>query len=124
MRYNFVTRYTTEPFKGEKNNGQYLVDPTGYIPAKRQIENMLFAGRSLDQSRIEDYDFRKGDKLEYREEFDLRSPDADFTTADKLLQNIAGRQDAAKAESGSDNPSGTGDSIPADGGIGSDGKSE
>lgn len=123
MRYNFVTRYTTEPFKGEKNNGQYLVDPTGYIPAKRQIENMLFAGRTLDQSRLEDYDFTKGDKLEYREEFDLRSPDADFTTADKLMQNIAGRAAESKADTGSDNPSGDGAST-SDGGNGSDGKSE
>lgn len=96
----FRTQYNYVPEEGERLSQEIMIDPTGYIPAKRQIENMLYAGAILDQTRLGDYDFRDGEELEYRKEFDVRRPDFDRVDASNMLQQLQTSGQGA-AESGS-----------------------
>lgn len=51
-----VSQFNFDPegVKGEVNSGELVVESAGYIPAKVQIERLLFAGQRLS-------DFRKGE---------------------------------------------------------------
>lgn len=121
MIYSFYTRFNTKPFVGERNNGEYLIDPTGYIPSKRLIENMIYAGQALDLSRSEDYDFKGGDDLEYRKVFDLRRPDVDVSEFNGILRSIEDVSTVEGDSSVSESTSVRGDSIPesgSDSGVG------
>lgn len=121
-KVKFKTQYTCEPFAGEHIGPEYCIDPTGYIPAKRQIENMLYAGQILDQSRLEDYDFREGEKLEYRKEFEVRRPDFDRVDASNFLSELHPSGEAAAA-AGSDDGKSSDSPVP-DSGFGESGAAE
>jgi len=45
---------------GEEMSDEDLVETSGYIPAKIQIENLIMAGRRLDVYREEMYDYPDG----------------------------------------------------------------
>lgn len=114
----FKTQYTSVPSEPELISDEYCIDPTGYIPPKRQIENMLYAGSILDQSRKEDYDFNGDEQLEYRKEFDVRRPDFDRVDASILMSELHPSGEASadtgpdygKSSESSVSDSGSGDS--------------
>lgn len=118
----FRTQYTCEPFTGEHIGDEYCIDPTGYIPPKRQIENMLYAGSILDQSRKEDYDFNGDEKLEYRKEFDVRRPDFDRVDASIFMSELHPSGEAAAATGSDDGKSS--ESPVSDSGSGDSGVTE
>lgn len=118
----FKTQYNSEPFSGEVIGPEYCIDPTGYIPPKRQIENMLYAGLILDSSRKEDYDFNGDEKLEYRKEFDVRRPDFDRVDATAIVSELYS-SGKASADSGSDDGKSSESSV-SDSGSGDSGTTE
>lgn len=118
----FKTQFTCEPFTGEHIGDEFCIDPTGYIPAKRQIENMLYAGAMLDQSRKEDYDFSGDDELEYRKEFDVRRPEFDIVDAGNLMSELHSSGEVA-ASAGSDDGKSFDPSV-SDSGSGESGTAE
>lgn len=118
----FKTQYNSVPFSGEVIGPEYCIDPTGYIPPKRQIENMLYAGAILDQSRREDYDFNGDEKLEYRKEFDVRRPDFDRVDASVFMSELLASGEVA-SDSGSDNGESSEPSV-SDSGSGDSGTTE
>ncbi|QCS36895.1 hypothetical protein [Tortoise microvirus 21] len=60
--YYFSTHYDWMQREGEINCGETIVDPSGYIPAKNRIENLLRAGERLDAYRRELYDYGADDE--------------------------------------------------------------
>lgn len=52
----FATQFDRPETKYEKGGGKKITEQAGYIPAKIQIENMIFAGQRLNASRAEMFD--------------------------------------------------------------------
>lgn len=48
----FYTQYDVPDKFEEKNSGEIIVESAGYVPSKVMIENMMFAGRALDEARM------------------------------------------------------------------------
>lgn len=74
------------------------VEKQGYIPAKVQIENMLMAGRRLEESRAEMYDFPPGKEVD--EEFidPTRNPGFDISEAYVIKRDLEEKAKNAKKE--------------------------
>lgn len=53
----FMTKYERPDIKGEFNSGESLVETAGYIPAERQIMQLIDAGKRLDSYNKSQYDF-------------------------------------------------------------------
>nr|QJB20396.1 MAG: hypothetical protein [Microvirus sp.] len=56
----FKTQYNTKPSPPELGGGEKLVETAGYIPAHKQINNLINAGQRLVAARAEMYDFPDG----------------------------------------------------------------
>jgi len=81
-------------------------ESAGYIPPKIQIENMILAGKRLDDARKEQYDFGPDDKIDENFVDPTRNPNFDMADASALadqvkenLQASAKKRDKAIAES-------------------------
>nr|QJB18784.1 MAG: hypothetical protein [Microvirus sp.] len=62
FNHNYMKNYKkTDP---EVNDGKSIVEDAGYIPAKTRIENMIFAGQRLAESRKENFDFQPGQDID------------------------------------------------------------
>lgn len=116
----FKSQFNYQFSRGEINNHDFMIDPTGYIPPKRQIENMLYAGALLDQSRLDDFDFREGEELAYRKEFDVRKPDFDRVDASRIMSELGDAASQSAAESGSGNSDSSESAIPDAAGSGTE----
>jgi len=83
----FKTQYNTKPSPPELGGGEKLVETAGYIPAHKQIENLLMAGKRLVSFR-EQYDFT-GDK-EIDESFTdpTRARNFDLADASQLALQV------------------------------------
>lgn len=75
----FKTQYNTKPSPPELGGGEKLVETAGYIPAHKQIENLLMAGQRLFAARTEMYDFPYG---EIDEDFNDPTRSGNFDLAD------------------------------------------
>lgn len=93
----FMTRYTRPDLPLESGGGESLVESAGYIPAQRQIEQFMTAGRRLALARKEMFDFPDGVE---REDFTdpTRSPNFDLADAVELGAPAVHRLDAATEE--------------------------
>lgn len=56
----FNTKYNRIRSTPEKNNQERNVEVAGYIPAKKRIENIMYAGMNLLKTRAEQYDYPDG----------------------------------------------------------------
>jgi hypothetical protein len=52
-----VKPYEKTDFKGEINNGEVLVETAGYLSVEQQIENLILAGRRLEDWRADHFDY-------------------------------------------------------------------
>lgn len=80
---SFYTPFVKASRKGEENSGELKVETAGYIPAKMQIENILDAGRRLENYRKENYDFQPGEQ-EYDFPIPDRTPNFDMADASQI----------------------------------------
>ena len=62
MKYIYVDLNTAKsnPPKGEVLTSDTRTEQSGYVDPKRQIEDMILAGRRLDEARKNQYDFPSG----------------------------------------------------------------
>ncbi|GMO29607.1 MAG: hypothetical protein Ta2B_10590 [Termitinemataceae bacterium] len=105
-KLNVNVRYSRVCDPPEKNSGELLTEQSGYIPAKIQIENMIYAGRRLDEARKEQYDFGanfEGDEFDYPDptrtaNFDLVDASRIASETEKRLKDTKTAQEAAKAK--------------------------
>ena len=58
-----MTNYKRPERRKEVGGGPRIVEASGYIPTKIQVENMLLAGQRLNEYRKEQYDFSDGDSV-------------------------------------------------------------
>lgn len=85
----FMTRYNRPEVVYEVGGGELLVERAGYIPPKKQIEQFMLAGKRLEASRRELFDFPDGKDTG---EFDpTRVPNFDMADASQLLNPAAER---------------------------------
>jgi hypothetical protein len=79
------------------NDGSTITEQAGYIPPRIQIENMINAGKRLDQYRKEMYDFPPDAEVPDDFEDPTRNPGFDMADATKLAREIRTRLRSAKA---------------------------
>lgn len=94
----FCTHYDWMQDEGEHNCGETIVDPSGYIPAKNRIENLLRAGERLDAYRRELYDYSPDDEDDGFVD-PTRSPGFDPSDASKISREAMERIRTAQAAS-------------------------
>lgn len=88
----FYTQWNRPPVKElEMNDGETITEVQGYIPAKKQIENLLTAGARLSAYRRELYDFGPGDEVPEGFEDPTRSPNFDMADASALGEAVERR---------------------------------
>lgn len=90
----FFTQYTFVPDPGEENSGESIVDPSGYIPAKDRIENILRAGERLDAYRREMYHYGPDDEDDGYED-PVMEPGFDPADASRMQREALSRLRAA-----------------------------
>lgn len=78
----FMTRYKRPEPIFEEGGGDLMVETAGYIPPKRQIEQFMLAGKRLELSRREMFDFPDGKEVEFSDP--TRSPNFDMADATML----------------------------------------
>ena len=111
----FQTRYNRVDRPGEINPGPVLVERAGYIPAKIQIENLILAGKRLQEYRAEMYDFTDLSKIDLNFHDPTRSKNFDIADAFQLKRALEARlkasQNAQEASGETQNKS-EGDNTP------------
>lgn len=122
-RLLFNAQFYPQFQSGEKNSGVSIVDPSGYVPAKERIENIMRAGERLDAYRRELYHYGSEDEDDESFNDPMMEPGLDLADVHrmrrdslrKLASQAAARRDedpkseaktdptsdAAKPESGS-----------------------
>ena len=92
----FQTRYNRPERIGEFNSGENLVERAGYIPAKIQIENLILAGKRLQEHRAEMYDFTELSKIDLDFYDPTRSKNFDIADAFQLKRDVEARLKASQ----------------------------
>lgn len=82
--YKFQTKYAWYEEDGEFNSGESIVDPSGYIPAKARIENLIRAGEQLDSYRRELYHYGGDDEDDGQFMDPMNSPGLDPADVSRL----------------------------------------
>lgn len=90
----FNTPYDRVRQPPEVNPGGSNVDRAGYISAHKRIENIMYAGQRLVQSRREMYDF-EGDEID--EDFNDPTRSKNYDMADAFQADLAAKERIAKA---------------------------
>lgn len=91
----FATQYERKRQAPEVNDGKTSVDRAGYISAQKRIENIMFAGQRLVQSRREMFDF-EGDKFD--PSFSDPTRNRNYDLADAFQDNLITQERLAKAK--------------------------
>lgn len=84
----FYTKYVRPEPVQEVNSGELLVEVAGYVPAKKQIENLLFAGKRLDEFRRNEYEFQEGEEIPPGYIDRTRTPNFDVVDAGTLTERF------------------------------------
>lgn len=58
----FVTKFNYEPIPQNEVDSKEIVETAGYVPRQKTIENLLFCGQRLMESRMEEYDGKDVDE--------------------------------------------------------------
>lgn len=94
----FYTKYNRPKRVGEINDGISEVETSGYIPAKQRIENLLIAGKRLNEYREDAYDIKHGEKIDLDIQVDPTRNGIDIAEASELLREAENRILMAKTE--------------------------
>ena len=81
--------------KYEVLDGSSETEQAGYISPQRQIENMILAGRRLDQFRKDQFDFESEDEID--EELSDPTRSGNFDMADATQAQIAVKNSLAES---------------------------
>lgn len=93
-------QYNRPPEAFEKVSDETITETAGYVPSDRQIEDMIIAGRRLNEARAQAFDFAPGEEDDGEFYDPTRSPGFDLADASRLVRNIAQKiKKQAKAES-------------------------
>jgi len=84
----FQTQYVKTPRVGEINSGEMIVERSGYIPAKDQVESFIDSGKRLADFRKGLFDMEPGWKGDPDEVYDY-SRDPNFDMADATQMGLA-----------------------------------
>lgn len=85
--------------KMDYNNGEILIDPSGYIPAKKRIENLIRAGEQLVEARKEFYDYGSDQEDDGYWIDPLRHPSIDMADVSRLQsQALANLRERARSQ--------------------------
>lgn len=94
-----MTNYLRPERRKEAGGGPRIVEASGYIPTKVQVENMMIAGQRLNDYRREQYDYSEGDSVPDDVVPDpTRNPEFDLADATRLGREANARIDKAKKE--------------------------
>jgi len=89
--------YTNLPIEhDEVNSEEDLLDADGYIPAQTQVENLLLAGRNLEEYRREMYEYPDGVKEDDPPMDPSRRRGFDPVDAQHIMQDVRRKLDEAK----------------------------
>jgi len=91
----FATQYNRVRQPAEENDGKTSVDRAGYISAQKRIENIMFAGQRLVQSRREMFDF-EGDQFD--PSFNDPTRNKNYDMADAFQDGLINQERLAKAK--------------------------
>ena len=99
MKYSYVDLNfaKSNPPKGEVLTSDTQTEQSGYIDPKRQIEDMILAGRRLDEARKNQYDFPSGEDIDEDLYDPTRSGNFDLSDASQMQFEAAERIKADKA---------------------------
>ena len=86
MKYIYVDLNTAKsnPPKGEVLTSDTQTEQSGYVDPKRQIEDMILAGRRLDEARKNQYDFPSGEDIDEDLYDPTRSGNFDLSDASQM----------------------------------------
>lgn len=79
----------------EKNTGEIIVERSGYIPARKRIENLMLAGQRLIESRHAMYDFNAGEPIDENFYDPTREKDFDLADATRIQNDLEAKKNAA-----------------------------
>lgn len=94
----FQTPYSRELLPDEPGGGRRIVETAGYIPAKRQITDMINAGARLDAYRKGMYDYEHPSDDDGYTIDPTRGPNFDLADAYRLGKEAGARLDKATKE--------------------------
>jgi len=94
-----MTNYKRPERRKEVGGGPRIVEASGYIPTKVQVENMLIAGQRLNEYRREQYDFTGDSDIPDDVTPDpTRSPEFDLADATRIGRAANERLNKANKE--------------------------
>jgi hypothetical protein len=82
----------------EENNGDFVTEQAGYVTTKEMVTAMIEAGRSLDATRMGDYDYDEKAGEEEATPDPTRGPNFDIVDAQKMQERLKRRIKLAKAD--------------------------
>lgn len=91
---SFATHFIRPLTEYEPGGGEVITEQAGYVPAKRKIEEMIYAGKRLVESRREQFDSVDDSEPEIDP---TRDPNFDLADASILKRQVASRLRAQKA---------------------------
>lgn len=91
----FKTHYTSEPYPGEVNSGEILVETAGYVSAEKRISNLMLAGQRLADYRKGLYDFDHNQELD--ESFSDPTRSKNYDLADAFQDELSLHERLSKA---------------------------
>ena len=78
-----------------------ITEQAGYVPPKIQIENMILAGRRLNEARLNQFDFPNEDSIDENANDPTRSGNFDLSDASQMhfdaVERLNAQEAAAKA---------------------------
>ena len=84
VTYVDLNKAKTTPQKGEEVSDELITEQAGYVDPKRQIEDMILAGRRLDEARRSQYDFPDEDSIDEDAYDPTRSGNFDLSDASQM----------------------------------------
>lgn len=87
----FQTPFIKNERVGEVNSGEIMVERSGYVPAREQVESFIDSGKRLQDFRKGRYDMEPGYKGDPEEVYDY-TRDPNFDMADATQMGYAVKQ--------------------------------
>lgn len=103
MKFTYVDLNSAKsnPPKGEVLTQDTQTEQSGYVDPKRQIEDMILAGRRLDEARKNQFDFPSGEEIDEDLYDPTRSGNFDLSDASQIQFEANERIKADKASKAS-----------------------
>lgn len=112
----------------EENHGERITEQNGYIPLKKQVEDMIKAGKRLNASRGQDYDIPPETGITEAEEDQItvvtREPNFDMADASQIKLDLQRRaKNAQRNRKDTPDPGGSNGNATSEG-VGSEAQGE